>query len=144
MAVTQGEKSTDTATREANKQLIRSFYQAISTGKFDEAADMIADDATWWVMGDPARTPGAGMHDKAWNIQILEETRAAIPGPFTLTGSTFTAEDDRVAVEAESYGELANGKVYNNHYHSLYWIRDGKIQKAREYYDTQHAREVWG
>ena len=40
---------------------------------------------------------------------------------------SMTAEDDRVAIEAESYGEHASGKTYNNHYHFLMRLRDGKI-----------------
>ena len=47
-----------------------------------------------------------------------------------------------MAVEAESYGETASGKIYNNLYHFLFEIRDSKIQSVREYLDTMHAQEV--
>ena len=49
-----------------------------------------------------------------------------------------------VAVEAESYGETTDGNVYNNEYHWLFEVRDGKIQGAREYMCTAHAVEVFG
>jgi len=42
----------------------------------------------------------------------------------------------------ESYAEISNGKLYNNRYHFLIEIRDGKIQAVREYLDTMHANEV--
>ena len=61
---------------------------------------------------------------------------------FTLYG--MTAEDDRVALEAESHGVHKSGKQYNNHYHFLFRIRDGKIAEIKEYADTAHARDVLG
>ena len=59
-----------------------------------------------------------------------------------MTPKGLTAEGDRVAVEAESYGEMATGKIYNNLYHFLLEVRDGKIHAVREYLDTMHAKEV--
>jgi hypothetical protein len=53
------------------------------------------------------------------------------------------AEGDRVAVEAESFAELTNGKVYNNRYHFFFELADGKVTKVREYMDTAHAREIF-
>jgi ketosteroid isomerase-like protein len=59
----------------------------------------------------------------------------------TLKGAV--AEGDKLALEAESYGELTNGRIYNQHYHFLIEFRDGKICAVREYLDTQHAHAVW-
>ena len=53
-----------------------------------------------------------------------------------------TAEGDRVAVEAESYAKMKNGKTYQNTYHFLFIVRDGKIQSVKEYLDTIHANAV--
>lgn len=57
---------------------------------------------------------------------------------------TVTAEDDRVAVEAESRGVNGrNGRTYNNHYHFLFRVREGRVCELREYQDTLHAYDVW-
>ena len=53
------------------------------------------------------------------------------------------ADGDKVALEAESYGELTNGRVYNQHYSFVIEFRGGKINAVREYLDTQHAYAVW-
>lgn len=45
----------------------------------------------------------------------------------------------RVAVTAESRGDHKSGKKYNNHYHFLFFIKDGKISRVKEYFDTEHA-----
>jgi hypothetical protein len=55
-----------------------------------------------------------------------------------------TAEDDRVSVEAESYGEITNGKTYENIYHFMFVIRDGKVAAIREYMDTEHVTATFG
>ena len=48
-------------------------------------------------------------------------------GAITLTPKALTAEGDRVAAETESYAELSNGRVYNNHYHFVFELSDGRI-----------------
>jgi hypothetical protein len=48
-----------------------------------------------------------------------------------------------VAVEAEAFGKLTNGKVYHSPLHLLVEIRDGKIQAVREYMDTYHVYDVF-
>jgi ketosteroid isomerase-like protein len=55
-----------------------------------------------------------------------------------------TAEDDRVSVEATSYGEISNGKTYKNIYHFMMVINKGKIIAVREYLDTEHVTSVFG
>ncbi|WP_203556975.1 nuclear transport factor 2 family protein [Bacillus sp. B15-48] len=64
-------------------------------------------------------------------------------GAIRLTPLAITAEGNRVAVETESYTELTNGRVYNNLYHFLFIVEDGKIQKVKEYLDTEHTRDVF-
>ena len=54
----------------------------------------------------------------------------------------FPAEEDRVAVEATSRGMHVTGKLYANHYHFLFHLRDGKIAVMKEFMDTEHATEV--
>jgi hypothetical protein len=60
-----------------------------------------------------------------------------------MTPKGITAEGDRVAVEAESYGETASGKIYNNLYHFLFEVRGGKIQAVREYLAPCMPKKSW-
>jgi ketosteroid isomerase-like protein len=55
-----------------------------------------------------------------------------------------TSSDNRVAIEAESYGIARSGKLHNNLYHLLVLLDNGKIKTVREYLDSGHAREVLG
>lgn len=51
-----------------------------------------------------------------------------------------TAEGDRVALEAQSSGltHPRTGRHYQNFYHILFRIKDGKVMLLKEYQDTLH------
>jgi hypothetical protein len=127
---------------EDNKKIVLGFFENLSSGKAEAMLAMMADNATWTVMGRPETFALAGTKTKAQFAELLKGIGAAMPKGLRVTPKACTAEGDRVAVEAESYGEHANGKVYNNQYHFLVEVRDGKIQAVREYLDTIHAKEV--
>jgi hypothetical protein len=84
----------------------------------------------------------AGTKTKTQFAELLQGIGTAMPKGLQVTPKGLTAEEDRVAAEAESYGETATGKIYNNLYHFLFEVRDSKIQAVREYLDTMHAKEV--
>jgi uncharacterized protein len=127
---------------EANKNVVLSFFENFSAGKVDAALALMADTATWWVAGKPDKFVLAGTKTKTQCAEIVKEIVTAMPKGLRVTPKGLTAEGDRVAAEAESYGETATGKIYNNLYHFLFEVRDGKIQAVREYLDTMHAKEV--
>ena len=124
---------------EENKQLVRTFFENFSAGKMEDVLATLDDNATWWVAGNFALS---GTKTKEEFTALAEELGPMTPNGIRLTPTAFTAEGDRVAVEATSYAEMVNGKIYNNEYHFLIEVRDGKIQAVREYLDTMHANEV--
>ncbi|WP_246838254.1 nuclear transport factor 2 family protein [Leptospira meyeri] len=51
-----------------------------------------------------------------------------------------TGEEDRVSLVAESNGiRKSTGKHYNNQYHFLFTLHQGKIRKVKEFFATVHA-----
>jgi len=124
---------------ETNKQLVKNFWKAFSASDFDTAFAFLADDSTWWVAGS---FPISGTYSKKEFEALIKGVVDDVPKGISVTPKGMTAEEDRVAMEAESYGERKNGKIYNNRYHILHVIRDGKIIAAREYMDTQHANDI--
>lgn len=124
---------------EANKQLVTNFWKAFSASDFDTVLSLLADDSTWWVAGN---FPISGTYSKKQFEALVKGLLEEVPKGISVTPKGMTAEEDRVAMEAESYGERKNGKIYNNKYHILHVIRDGKIIAAREYMDTQHANDI--
>ncbi len=124
---------------EENKRIVLGFFENLSSGNLDAALDAMADTATWWVAGNFALS---GTKTKKEFAELLKGLGSAMPEGLRITPKGITAEGDRVALEAESYGKHANGKIYQNQYHFLVEVRDGKIQAVREYLDTMHANEV--
>lgn len=121
---------------EQNKALVTEFWTAFSAGNIDATLAMLSDDATWWVGGTTALS---GTYSKAEFAKLLGEVTGMLPQGIRVTPKLLTAEGDRVSVEAESYGEVNNGRVYQNVYHFMMVIRDGKICAVREYLDTEHV-----
>ncbi|OLL72779.1 hypothetical protein Ae168Ps1_1158 [Pseudonocardia sp. Ae168_Ps1] len=127
---------------ERNKQTVTEFMEVFTSGDVDGILSRMTDDATWWVAGT---IPGiSGTKDRAgFKDMVSGITESTTSGAIRLTPLAFTAEGDRVAVETESYTELRNGRVYNNLYHFLFTVRDGKISSVKEYLDTEHTTAVF-
>lgn len=128
---------------ESNKQLASDFFARFSAGDLSGALDLMADDATWWIAGKPAELPAAGTYSKEKIAALFHNLVGQLTNGLQITVKGVTAEGDRMALELESRGELANGRVYEQEYHLLMIVRDGKIATVREYLDTQHVFAVW-
>lgn len=119
----------------SNKETALKFVESMSAGQMD--LSLLTDDIQWWV-------PGRGLMSKADFFDLAGAFQSLVKDRISLTVHGVTAEGDRVAVEAESYGELNNGKIYNNTYHFLFVFRDGKICLSKEYNDSAHAAWALG
>ena len=127
---------------EENKRIVARFWDAFSKSDYEAALALLDDsEFTWWIAGDKRKFALAGSRDKQAFTELLNGVAANAPGGIRMTPSAWTAEGDRVAMEAESYA-LVSGKVYNNLYHFLHVVRDGRIRMVKEYLDTTHAAEV--
>jgi len=124
---------------EENKRIALAYFAERSAGN-PEALDRLADSATWMIM---AKGPMGGTKSKAQLAQILRENSARWEVPIKLTVTGITAEADRVAIEVQGYAKLKNGRTYENLYHFLFIIKDGKIQVGKEYCDFHYAFEVF-
>jgi ketosteroid isomerase-like protein len=126
---------------EENKALVRELYRRMNDRRYEEMWELFTPDALWG--GGRASTDDFAPIDRMKAIMV-DPMPIFVDGGIGFTVHSLTAEGDRVAAEVESYAPLVNGKVYNNHYHMLFEIRDGKIAVVKEYADTAHGREVFG
>ena len=120
-----------------NKEIIKNYFEAINTKEYSKAFDFLSDDLHWWILGNGKFSGEYDKRKTQIGFKLLHRQFKEIL--FFL--EIFTSEEDRVSVTAETRGEHLNGKLYNNHYHFLFTLREGKIVKAREYLDTEHA--IW-
>lgn len=129
---------------EDNKKLAHEFFGRFSAGDLDGALASMTDDATWWIAGKPELMGAvAGLKTRKQIDRLLHGMIGQLKNGLKMTVKSMIAEGDKVAVEVESLGELQNGRTYNQEYHILLTIRDGKISEVREYLDTQHVFAVW-
>ncbi len=128
---------------EQHKQIAATFFQHISAGNFQTALAMMNEDATYWILGRRDVIPSAGANDRARMERIFNAMTERMDSPLQMRIKSAIGEGDRVAMEMESHGTLKNGRVYNNQYHLLMRIADGRIAEVREYLDTQHVLATW-
>jgi hypothetical protein len=123
-----------------NEQLVRSFFETLSTGNLERLRALLHEQATWAVMA--TGIPGAG--EKKGRNAIIDEFLAPVRGLFEdgdpkVTVHNIVSKGSAVAVEANGVGRLKNGKKYNNHYAFIIEIKDDKIFALREYMDSYHV-----
>ncbi|WP_193076011.1 nuclear transport factor 2 family protein [Pseudomonas sp. FME51] len=115
----------------ANQRLVTEYLRHMERNDFAAALELAHGDANFWM-------PGLGNLSKGELLSFFQQVGPMIKSMvFTLHG--ITEQGERLAVEASGCGELANGKVYNNEYHFLFVVRDGKIALMKEYADTAPA-----
>lgn len=124
---------------ERNKQFARDFFAAISRGDSDYVINAYTEDGGVQTMGN---TLISGFFDKSQIAAAAGAIFEAFPQGIQFTIKHLTAEEDRVAVEAESHGIHVSGRVYHNYYHFFMQLRDGKLLRLREYMDTEMVTDI--
>lgn len=120
---------------EEHKTIVRTFLGAIGQARWNDAASLMTDDATWWNGGSDQYS---GRMEKGPWLASMEDLFKQADGPMRLEIGDVTAEDDRVAVEAKSHATFRRGTIiYENEYHFLFYFRNGKIYMGKDYSDCQ-------
>ena len=124
---------------QANKRVCTQFFSLVCAREYDRAMQLLQEDVEWWVNGD---LPTSGTyHGRDAVTDLFGLLRDNVPAGLKIHFTAITAEEDRVAIEMNSEGDFANGRAYRNIYHMLFWVRDGLISKAHEYFDTKYTAE---
>ncbi len=127
---------------EDNKKLVTEFFDCFGKKEVDVAMNMMADDGTWWIGGDVKMLPIAGLKTKAAMREILEKFVPNTVDGLKIIPKLITAEGDRVAYEAISRADFPSGFVYENEYHFLVTVKNGKIFSVKEYLDPFQTAQM--
>ncbi|UCV23608.1 nuclear transport factor 2 family protein [Ferribacterium limneticum] len=124
---------------QANKDTAKKFLDALGASEIETVKGLIADDIVAVCTGTSLLSGTRGHAEIVGAGDIFKK--------ITKSGLRFeilsmTAEDDRVSVEAQGHAELVSGARYDNQYHFLFFIRDGRVFKMKEYIDTKLADAV--
>lgn len=124
------------------KRTVADFLATFSRGDVDGVLDAMTEDGSWWVSGGLEGM--SGTYDKASFGPLLRgATGLYVEGALRITPVAMTAEGNHVAVEAEGFATMTNGRVYRPRYHFLFEVANGRIRRVREYMDTMHAWETF-
>lgn len=125
-------------TADEKKQVVLDHLDAMSKGEYARALACFAQDGKWWTAGS-----FGGWKNKAEMQEIFGQMPAFFPKGIQMTADRFITEGDWLAVEAHSYAPVTGaGKVYQQQYHFLFEVRDGKLHTVKEYLDTQLIAEA--
>ena len=123
---------------EANKKLIRQFFDAVNSNDAGAIGECLHDELNWWIAGSIRISGNKNKRAMLLGFKLIHRVFSG----FRFNVEELTAEADRVSVTAQSHAKHPSGRAYNNHYHFLMQIREGRICDVKEYFDTQHAEWI--
>jgi ketosteroid isomerase-like protein len=125
------------------EQLVREFFETLSTGDLEALRKLLHPDGSWEVMG--TTIPGAGL--TSGRDAVIDEFLAPVRGMFEpgdpkVVVKRMISNGEEVAAETEAIGTLANGNHYHNRYAWIIDIKDDQVCHLREYMDTAYIMSV--
>jgi ketosteroid isomerase-like protein len=126
----------------SNLEKANEFARVFSTGDVDGIVSLLHPEGTYWISGKIDGMSGSYTPQELGKL-LSGVTSIYKRGALRITPTAATVDGDRVAVEAEGYAELNDGRIYNPQYHFLFVIKDDQIMEVKEYLDTQHAYETF-
>ena len=124
-----------------NKELVTEFIMEMQNSNVEKLKTMITDDFSWWIIGKPEYLATAGEHDTEYFLGFFKGGALFPEGPeFKII--SIMAEDNKVSTEATFKAKTAMGTFYENTYHFLFIIENGKVKRMKEYMDTFSAKRL--
>ncbi len=121
---------------EANKQVIRDFFDTLCGGDMDGALALCHEDVVWTIIGDTPVSKTFHGH-KGVAEDLMGEVFEVIDADagIGIDILELIAEGDKVVCRAQGTITGKHGP-YNNTYCHVFTVRDGKIAEDMEYLDT--------
>lgn len=118
-----------------NRLLALEYLAFIEAGDLSAAMELVSDDAVFWL-------PNTGDMNKSAFVGFIGSIPPAIRTmKFNIRG--VTEDGERIAVEVDGRAELNNERIYINHYHFLFIVRNGLLHKVKEFTDSAPAVEAF-
>lgn len=136
---------------EADKAVVRRFLEACGTQDFDALADTLAPDVVQYYQRPTGRSDDGAMlaATKTGRDAILSEIRDHFyvtlykPGSASVSIERMIWQDGWIAAQFSLAARtFADDRPYENFYHFLYCVEDGRIARYWEYVDTAYANDT--
>ena len=124
-----------------NKVLIEQYLEALGSLDGDKARAFMHEDYSCRIISAAVKPD---MYDAAGFCHFIEGFKAILATRIEFTVVEMTAEENRVSTLANGFSTTIDGKPYNNEYHFLNHIRDGKVIGHLEFMDSYLGAETLG
>ena len=128
-------------TRQRNLDIVRRAFAGIAAGSAEQMlVDNYTDDM---VLELPYAAPPSVIATKATALEYLTGAFTMLRFSLESTDVHECVDPDMLILEYTSEGTvLASGKQYANRYIGVYWFRDGRIARVREFYNPVISAEA--
>jgi ketosteroid isomerase-like protein len=120
--------------RQRNLDIVRRAFAGIALGSAEKMlVDNYTDDM---VLELPYASPPSTIEGKATALKYLTAAFGMFRFSLEITAVHECVDPNLLVLEYTSVGKvLASGKPYANQYIGVYWFRDGRIARVREFYN---------
>ena len=127
---------------ESSQQGSRSGRLRRLEGRTGSPYDLLADDASWTIVGHSAASKTYPSKE-AFISEVIRPFNARMKVGLKPTIRNVYADGDTVVVFFDASGTARDGKPYANTYAWFLDLRDGKIVKAFAFFDSVVFNEFW-
>ena len=128
---------------ELNKQVVIEFFEKY--GKDPSFVGLVHPDVKWWV--PETLSFGKEFQSRQEYFTMLSTVFVGFAEPLELDIKSMVAQGNKVSVEVESNATHKCGEPepfhYNNKYHFLITLENGKFVRVKEYNDTKHLSDLY-
>ena len=126
-----------------NIRVVQEAYAAFQRGDIQGVLNQLTDDVEWIIPGPPDVIPHAGSRHGRSEVEAFFKTLDEIEEVQSFEPQEFIAQGDKVvAVVNYSMRVRSTGRVATDELVHIFTVRNGKIERFREYYDTANALEA--
>lgn len=124
-----------------NKRVVETYFEKMASGAPD-VPTLFTDDVTWWV---PQSSPFGGTYegrDAVLGLMGKGVDLYDLSVPMQTEIEEMVAEGDTVCVQLVLRARTAGGDDYENQYHFVFRLREGRICAVKEYVDTLYVQRM--
>ena len=126
-----------------NINIVRKIYAAFAKRDINEILNMLSPDVVWEEPANPFNPAAGKRHGKAGFLEWLNIGRKS-EEILVLQPKQFLADNDTIAVAGYTKClAKTTGKSYETDFVHLVTIKDGKIIRFQEFFDTYAAAEAF-
>jgi ketosteroid isomerase-like protein len=119
-------------------RIVVDWFVALCEGRFDDAMTLMEPSGPYFLLRQRKTITNAEFGEILRGLIGTTFTR-----PIAWSLGPITEQDDRVAAMAGSHVPLIAGGTYENLYHFLFHVKDGRIAAAYEFGDTFRSAQTF-